>query len=139
MDILNTGKLFRPGRAGDRGMERRDPPRAAPGPRGARTRTPGGPVDAFMAADSGTAEIAAKRFLHKRAFLSGGIMILARTSPVRARFTCFWGEILHHCPSGVLAGEVGGLRVASAASLRDYRARSAQLRWSPGRPAQPGR
>jgi len=81
-----------------------------------------------MAADSGTAEIAAKRFLHKRAFLSGVIRIFAVTSPVGARFRCFWGEILHHCPAGVLTGEVGGLRVASAASLRDYRARYAQLR-----------
>jgi len=95
-----------------------------------------------MAAGSGTAEIAAKRFLRKRAFLSGGIMIemiLVQASPAGACRTCFRCEILHHWPAGVFTGETSGLRIASAASLRDYRARHARLRWSPGRPAQPGR
>jgi len=51
-----------------------------------------------MAAGSGTAEIAAKRFLRKRAFLSGGIMIemiLVQASPAGACRTCFRCEILH--------------------------------------------
>lgn len=52
-------------------------------------------ADAFMAADGRVTEITAKRFPHKRAFLSDDIMvelILAQPASSGGYFTCFWGD-----------------------------------------------
>ena len=80
-------------------------------------------VDAFLTAGD-VEEITAKRFPHKRAFESDGIMVelllLQRSDD--GLHTDFWGVIRHQWPSNVLDVQAGGLRVASAMSLIDYHA-----------------
>lgn len=86
-----------------------------------------------MAADSQVTEIAGKRFPHKRAFLLEGIMIeliLVQTTCSDGFCTLFWGDTLHRWPGDVFTTTTGGLRVASVASLRGYRACHARLAWS---------
>jgi hypothetical protein len=89
-----------------------------------------GPVDDFMTAEGQVTEIAGKRFPHKRAFLSEGIMvelILVRTTRSGGFCTLFWGDTLHRWPDDVFTTIAGGRRVASAASLRGYRASHSRL------------
>jgi hypothetical protein len=88
------------------------------------------PADSFEAVDVFLAggdveEIPAKRFPHKRAFEYDGIMVelfLVRCTE-DGRFTDFWGVNRHRWPADVLDVHAGGLRVASALSLIDYRER----------------
>lgn len=95
-------------------------------------------VDTFMASRRQVTEIARKRFPHKRAFLDDGIMVelLLVQSPSPGKYvTIFWGDTPHHWPHDVVGATTDGLRLASAASLRSYRASHARLRWSPDRHA----
>lgn len=91
-------------------------------------------VDTFMASRRQVTEIAGKRFAHKRAFLVDGIMVelLLVQSPSPGEYvTIFWGDTPHQWPHNVFSTTAGGLRLASAASLRSYRASHPRLRWSP--------
>lgn len=95
-------------------------------------------ADTFMASGSQVTEITGKRFPHKRAFLDDGIMVelLLVQSPSPGKYvTIFWGDTPHQWPHDVISSTAGGLRVASAASLRSYRASHPRLRWSPTRQA----
>jgi hypothetical protein len=82
-----------------------------------------GAVDAFLARD-GVDEIEAKRFPHKRAFETEGIMVelFLVEGPEVGPFTDFWGVNRHNWPSNVFGVQAGGFRVASAMSLLSYRA-----------------
>jgi hypothetical protein len=102
-------------------------------------------VDTFLASGRRVTEIAGKRFPHKRAFLDDGIMVelLLVQSPCPGEYvTIFWGDTPHQWPHDVFSTTASGLRLASAASLRSYRASHPRLR-GPRRPAggpgQPGR
>ncbi|GAA5015385.1 hypothetical protein GCM10023317_54630 [Actinopolymorpha pittospori] len=94
-------------------------------------------VDAFLA--HGTVdEITAKRFPHKRAFETDRIMVelFLVQSAESGYYTDFWGATRHDWPANVLGVQAGGLRVASAMALVDYRAK--QTNYQPsidGRPA----
>jgi hypothetical protein len=95
-----------------------------------------GLVDDFMTAESQVTEIPGKRFPHKRAFLHDGIMV----ELIHVQATCpggfctlFWGDTLHRWPDDVFTAPTGGLRVASAASLRGYRASHSRIGWTPER------
>jgi hypothetical protein len=93
-------------------------------------------ADGFMTADSQATEITAKRFAHKRAFLHDGIMvelILVQATRPGGFCTLFWGDTLHQWPDDLFTVRVGALRVASATSLREYRASHSRLAWSPER------
>lgn len=82
-------------------------------------------VDALLATGRGLAEIAVKRLPHKRAFLRLGVMtelILVRTVPRPSYITCFWDQVHYRWPADLLTAETGGLRVASADAIRQYRA-----------------
>jgi hypothetical protein len=95
-----------------------------------------GQADRFMAADSQVTEITAKRFAHKRAFLQDGIMIeliLVQTACSGEYYTLFWNDTPHCWPADVFGTEADGLRIASAAALREYRACHARLAWTPAR------
>lgn len=95
-----------------------------------------GRIDTYLASDSQATEIAAKRFPHKRAFLRDPIMVEVTLVQPGCRggfFTRFWGDTRHDWPADVFGTEITGIRVASAASLRSYRANHARLCWSPER------
>ena len=80
-------------------------------------------VDEFLGRGD-VQEIVAKRFPHKRAFEVDGVMVelfLVQTDEAGS-FTDFWGVARHEWPADVFEGEVGGLRVASAAAVNGYRA-----------------
>lgn len=83
-------------------------------------------LDALLATDEGLSEINAKRFTHKRAFVRLGVMtelILVHCGPGPTYVTEFWGRVRYEWPADLLAaGEIAGLRVASRAALRRYRA-----------------
>lgn len=100
-------------------------------------------VDAFLAGGTAVTEIAAKRLPHKRAFLDEGIMvelILVQPFAAGGHVTPFWGSTRYRWPGDVFAAGVGGLRVASAVALREYRlshgrlhaSRTGQLPAAPG-------
>ena len=96
-----------------------------------------GPVDAFLS-DGTVDEITAKRFPHKRAFETEGVMVeLFLVQGAESRYyTDFWGVTRHDWPDNVLGVEAGGLRVASAMALVDYRAKRTNYQPSiDGRPA----
>lgn len=79
-------------------------------------------VDAFLATGA-VDEIAAKRFPHKRAYESDGIMVelfLVRADG-SGLFTEFWGTIRHAWPADLLDYRAGGMRVASEAALAGFR------------------
>ena len=80
-------------------------------------------VDVFLASGD-VDEITAKRFPHKRAFEAEGIMVelFLLQGTEDALFTDFWSVNRYEWPSNVLGVEAGGLRVASAMSLGDFRA-----------------
>jgi hypothetical protein len=80
-------------------------------------------ADALIACNGDLAEIRQKRFAHKRAFLSDGVMIeLLLVQPADGKLvTLFWGTTSHVWPADVLDQRVGGIRVASAASVLGYR------------------
>jgi hypothetical protein len=81
-------------------------------------------ADALIARNGDLAEIAQKRFAHKRAFMSDGIMIeLLLVRPADGNLvTLFWGTANHVWPVDVLDQRVRGIRVASAAAVLGYRA-----------------
>jgi len=87
---------------------------------------PAGSFDAVdvVLADGDVEEITAKRFPHKRAFETEGIMVelLLLQGPDNAPFTDFWGASRYEWPSNVFGIQAGGLRVASAMALIDYQA-----------------
>lgn len=96
-----------------------------------------GVVDAFLAQRT-VDEITAKRFPHKRAFEADGIMVeLFLVQGAESRYyTDFWGLTRHDWPDNVLGVQAGGLRVASAMALVDYRAKHTNYQPSiGGRPA----
>jgi aminoglycoside-2''-adenylyltransferase len=81
-------------------------------------------VDAFLRRDHRVAEIAAKRFPHKRAFDLDGVMvelILVRRDNA-SRYTNVWGTSRHDWPDDVLDVRVSGMRVASPAAVDGFRA-----------------
>jgi hypothetical protein len=85
-------------------------------------------VDEFLAA-GGVDEITAKRFPHKRAFETAGLMVelfLVRRAGTRY-YTDFWGVTRHWWPPNMLDVDRGGLRVASDTALVDYRANWTRL------------
>lgn len=93
-------------------------------------------VDAFLS-DSTMDEIAAKRFPHKRAFETDGLMVelFLVQGAEGTYYTDFWGATRHDWPDNVLGVQAGGLRVASATALVDYRAkRTSYLPSIDGRP-----
>jgi hypothetical protein len=92
-----------------------------------------GLVDSFMSADRRVTEIAAKRFWHKRAFLYDGIMvelILVQGARSGGFCTVFWGDTMHRWPDDVFTAGIGGLPVASARSVREYRSGHSRLAWT---------
>ncbi|MET9312988.1 hypothetical protein ABZX12_14250 [Kribbella sp. NPDC003505] len=72
-------------------------------------------------------EIVAKRFPHKRAFEVDGIRVeLFLVQP--GLYTDFWGATRHTWPANVFDVEAGGLRVASAMALLEFRDAWEELR-----------
>jgi hypothetical protein len=87
-------------------------------------------ADALIARNGDLAEIRQKRFAHKRAFLSDGVMIeLLLVQPADGKLvTLFWGTTSYVWPADVLDQRVGGIRVASAAAVLGYRTAHDRLR-----------
>lgn len=74
-------------------------------------------------------EIAAKRFPHKRAFVSGGVMTeIVIVQPDLT--TTFWGRQRFAWPPDVFDHRRGEIRLASSAALTNYRAAHDLLRAS---------
>lgn len=80
-------------------------------------------VDAFLRREPSVAEVAAKRFAHKRAFELGGVMVelFLVQRDTAGRYTDIWGSARHDWPDDVLDVRAAGLRVASRAALEGYR------------------
>lgn len=81
-------------------------------------------IDTVMWAGCGLDEITAKRLPHKRAFTRQAIMteLIVLRPASRGYVTDFRGEFTYHWPGDVLGTEIAGLRVASPAAVRAYRA-----------------
>lgn len=82
-------------------------------------------IDRLFACSPDIKEITAKRFAHKRAFELDGIMVelFLVQSQDEKLCTDFWGYEQFTWPEDTFsAGIVDGLRVASSAALRGYRA-----------------
>jgi len=58
---------------------------------------------------------------------------MVQTAHAGAYYTLFRGDTSHCWPADVFDPEVDGLRIASAAALREYRACHARLAWTPAR------
>jgi hypothetical protein len=86
-------------------------------------------ADAFMASHGDLAEIRQKRFAHKRAFISEGVMVeLFLVLPANGELvTQFRGTTSHVWPADLLDQQVRGIRVASVAAVLGYRAAHARL------------
>jgi hypothetical protein len=86
-------------------------------------------ADAFIACNDDLSEITRKRFAHKRAFLSDGVMVeLFLVRPAGGKLsTLFWGTTSHVWPADLLDQQAGGIRVASAAAVLGYRTAHARL------------
>lgn len=97
-------------------------------------------VDSFLARSRKVTEITQKRFGHKRAFDADGVMVeLLLLQPLTAgrHVTIFWDRAPYHWPADVLDAASGGLRVASATALRNYRADHDRLHPAAARSARP--